>query len=215
MTSLAPVAFDIETTGFDPEATITAAGLYSDAGAWLGLNTSGRDAEVTTLKATLQSNSSQPLTLDLQTGEAGLLSALETVASNRIDGDRHYLCCFNGETWRGGFDLPFLRTACTHHHHNWPFPDVAYADVKSMIQQFNTGEAMDLVGVYTALIDAGCQDPFEDSEEVVAAFESGDWLPLLQHNLADIKRTYELAVLAGQYVAGSDFDMKNLAPPTP
>jgi hypothetical protein len=29
-------------------------------------------------------------------------------------------------------------------------------------------------------------DPFEDSEEAVAAFEDAVWLPLLKHNFADI-----------------------------
>jgi hypothetical protein len=71
----------------------------------------------------------------------------------------------------------------------------------------------DLVGVYDALIGEETCDPFEDSAAAVDAFESGDWLPLLEHNLADIQRTRELADLAVRFVARSDFKMKNLAPP--
>ena len=55
-------------------------------------------------------------------------------------------------------------------------------------------------------------DPFEDSAEAVDAYEDGAWLPLLKNNLADIQRTRELAELAGQFVARSDFKMKNLEP---
>jgi len=56
-------------------------------------------------------------------------------------------------------------------------------------------------------------DPFEDSGVAVEAFRDRDWEPLLLHNLADIIRTRELAMLAGRYVAKSDFGMKNLDPP--
>ena len=45
------------------------------------------------------------------------------------------------------------------------------------------------------------------------AYEDAEWLPLLKHNLADIQRTRELALLAGRFVPKSDFSMKNLQPP--
>lgn len=45
------------------------------------------------------------------------------------------------------------------------------------------------------------------------AFEAAEWLPLLEHNFADIKRTRDLSLLAGRFVAKSDFGMKNLQPP--
>jgi len=47
----------------------------------------------------------------------------------------------------------------------------------------------------------------------VDAFEAAKWLPLLEHNLVDIQRTRELALLAGRFVPKSDFSMKNLQPP--
>jgi len=55
--------------------------------------------------------------------------------------------------------------------------------------------------------------PFEDSAEAVDAFENAEWEPLLLHNLADIQRTLELAMLGERYVPRSDFKMKNLSPP--
>jgi len=82
-----------------------------------------------------------------------------------------------------------------------------------VMDRFDTDDRSDLVGVYDYLIGHDSCDPFEESGEAVKAFETGDWEALLLHNLADIQRTRELAVLAGQYVPKSDFRMKNLAPP--
>ncbi|UOY10610.1 hypothetical protein [Methanonatronarchaeum sp. AMET6-2] len=91
---------------------------------------------------------------------------------------------------------------------------MAYADVLSVVNRFDTNDYNDLVSVYDFLIGNDSCDPFDDSSEAVDAFQSSDWLPLLLHNLADIIRTRELAALGGRYVAKSDFSMKNLAPPT-
>lgn len=213
MARLAPVAFDIETAGLDPDAVVTVVGLASEVGAWQGLNTAGRAADRRGLRAALRDRTGHHVDLEVVSEEPALLAALRTATAERLDGDRHYLAGFNGETWRGGFDLPFLRTACARHGAGWALPAMAYADVRSMVDRFNTGDAGDLVGVYDALVGGDHGDPFEDSREAVTAFEAGDWLGLLRHNLADLMRTYELAVLAGRYVPKSDFKMKNLAPP--
>jgi hypothetical protein len=80
-----------------------------------------------------------------------------------------------------------------------------------LINRFNTDDTNDLVGVYDHLIGDNTCDPFGDSAEAVTAFEEGDWEPLLLDNLADIYRTREIAVLAGKYVAHSDFSMEKTA----
>ena len=141
------------------------------------------------------------------------MEGLAAFADDRIDGDRHYLTAYNGERWRGGFDLPFLRSACVRRDVEWPFPDIAYADTMDMVEGFDTGDVSDLVGVYEVLIDDEDCDPFNDSASGVATHEDGNWVPLLLHNLADIERTRELAVLSGRYIPKSDFNMKNLSPP--
>lgn len=146
--------------------------------------------------------------------EGSLLTALEDFAHERIDGDRHYLTAYHGETWTGGFDLPLLRRACVRRDVDLPFPDVAYVDVMTVCERFNTGEVNDLVGVYDELVGGDHCDPFDESESAVAAHETGEWEQLLLHNLADIEWTREFAVLAGRYVAKSDFKMKSLTPPT-
>ncbi len=213
MGNLDPVAFDIETSGLGEDAVITVAGLAHELSELLILNTGGREANSSRLERSLVEHSVGNVEVVVTSDEEGLLRALETVANTRLDDNKHYLTAYNGETWKGGFDLPFLRTACISHDIGWPFPSMAYADVFECIDRFNTNDERDLVGVYNELIGKESCDPFADSEAAVDAFENGDWENLLLHNLVDIQRTRELAVLAGAYVPQSDFKMKNLHPP--
>ena len=213
MSNLSPVAFDIETSGLEVDAVVTVAGFSHELGHWLFLNTADRNADEAMLTQHLRSKSQTPVSLTVVPTERALLEALSEFAEKRIDGDSHYLTAYNGETWKGGFDLPFLRSSCHRNGVSWPFGDLAYADMMEVIDRFDTGEVSDLVGVYDLLIGEDNCDPFDDSQSAVSAFESGDWQPLLQHNLADIMRTRELAELAGRFVPRSDFQMKNLEPP--
>ena len=213
MSDLQPRAFDIETSGLDSEAVITVAGIASEMGSWLALNTAGRQADAAHLETQLEARSGSNVQVVVCEDEQALLEALSAFATERLDGDRHYLAAYNGEVWKGGFDLPFLRRVCARKQVDWPFPPLAYADVMTMMDRFHTNGATDLVSVYDDLIgDEDC-DPFTDSERAVAAFDEGNWTDLLLHNLADIHRTRELAVLAGRYIPKSDFKMKNLTPP--
>jgi uncharacterized protein YprB with RNaseH-like and TPR domain len=214
MSNLDPIAFDIETSGLDDDAVITVAGFAHELGESLILNIAGREQPGRKpLVTALDEYSEQAVQLKIVEDERALLDAVATFATHQLDGDRHYLTAFNGETWSGGFDLPFCRTRFLRHGMDWPFGDVAYADMMQIVDRFDTNDQSDLVGVYDALIGDQTCDPFEDSAQAVDAFEDGDWLPLLKHNLADIQRTRELADLAGRFVARSDFNMKNLEPP--
>jgi uncharacterized protein YprB with RNaseH-like and TPR domain len=213
MGNLDPVAFDIETSGLDDNAVLTVAGLAHSLGEVLILNTDGRSANSSQLEHALRTESIGEIEVLLADDEEALLGILHRIAHDRLDDDKHYLTAYNGETWNGGFDLPFVRTACISHDLDWPFPDIAYADVFSFIDRFDTNDEQGLVAVYDELIGRESCDPFEDSGAAVEAFEEGQWEPLLLHNLADIQRTHELAVLAGKYVPRSDFGMKNLNPP--
>ena len=213
MGDLDPVAFDIETSGLDESAVITVAGFAHDIGESVILNTGGRDIDSAGIAAELEAHSSGAVSLNAVNGEQALLAAVADVASSQLDGDRHYLTAYNGETWNGGFDLPFCRTRFLAHDMEWPFQDLAYADMMETIDRFETHDQRDLVGVYDQLIGNPTCDPFDDSGAAVDAYEAADWLPLLKHNLADIQRTRELAQLAGRFVPKSDFGMKSLEPP--
>jgi len=211
---LDPIAFDIETSGLDEDAVITVAGFAHELGESIILNVDGRDApEHQPLITALDKHSAGAVSLEIVEDEAALLESISEIVTSQIDGDRHYLTAYNGETWNGGFDLPFCRTRFLDHDMDWPFGDLAYADMMDMVDRFDTQDQRDLVGVYDHLLGNETCYPFEDSEEAVEAFEAAEWLPLLEHNLADIQRTRELALLAGRFVPKSDFSMKNLQPP--
>lgn len=212
MGQLAPIAFDIETSGLDTDAVVTVAGLATELGAALILNTRERPADSSALQRELESHANR-IRLEICRSEQALLAELHEIAHSVLDGDSHYLTAYHGETWNGGFDLPFLRSACVTHDVMWPFPDVAYADTMDMIDRFDTDDANDLVGVYETLIGGDSCDPFTESAAAVDAFETATWDTLLLHNLADIQRTRELALLAHRYVPKSDFNMKSLHPP--
>jgi hypothetical protein len=214
MSDLTPVAFDIETSGLGDDAVLTVAGFALGLGCWLGLNTAGRAADAERLRDELEERVDETVQVSVHGDEGELLDAVAEFATERLDDDRHYLTAYNGETWRGGFDLPFLRRACVRHDADWPFRDIAYADTMTMFDRFDTGDTNDLPGVYDDLVGGDHCDPFADSGAAVTAFEAGDWIDLLAHNLADIRRTRALARLAERYVPQSDFGMKNLAPPS-
>jgi hypothetical protein len=214
MGTLDPVAFDIETSGLDDDAVITVAGFAHELGETLVLNVAGRDRPATDpLVDRLDDHSAQRVCLTVVDSEQALLDAVGTFATKRLDGDSHYLTAFNGETWNGGFDLPFCRTRFHRHGMDWPFGDVAYADMMEIVDRFETNDQRDLVGVYDALIGEATCDPFADSSGAVTAFEDVDGPAVPEHNLAAIQPTRELAELAGRFVAKSDFSMKNLQPP--
>lgn len=69
---------------------------------------------------------------------------------------------------------------------DWPFGDLAYADMMELVDRFDTQDQRDLVGVYDYLLGNETCDPFK-SGAAVEAFEAAEWLPLLEHNLADIQ----------------------------
>ncbi|RJX47493.1 3'-5' exonuclease family protein [Halonotius pteroides] len=211
---LDPIAFDIETSGLDDDSVITVAGFAHSIGVSLIINVDGRDADHAALVDGLDHHATGAVSLVIAGSERELLDAVSDVVTGQIDSDRHYLTAYNGETWQGGFDLPFCRTRFLNHDMEWPFQDLAYADMmEAIVDRFDTGDKRDLVGVYDQLIGSPTCDPFEDSGEAVDAYEAAEWLPLLKHNLADIQRTRELAQLADRFVPQSDFSMKNLQPP--
>jgi len=210
VSDLTPVSFDIETNGLEPASAITVAGFTLELGSWLALNTAGQAADAQYLSTQLERESGSNVQLTVCNSEAALLQRLSGFVDEHLNDNRHYLTAYNGDIWRGGFDLPFVRTVCARHDVAWPFPEMAYADTMDMMKRFYTGDAQDLVGVYDTLISKDSCDPFVESGSAVSAHENKNWLPLLLHNLADIERTRELALLAGRYIPKSDFKMKNL-----
>jgi len=221
MSSLTPVAFDIETTGFETTAQTTAVGLVFPMGVRVFLNTDGRTVETDKLSQQQESLFGEPIILTTHDSERDLLDAFSTTVTEKVAPREYFLTAYNGELWKSGFDLPFLRTRFLTQEVDWPFVDVPYADLLPIFDaRFNTTTAAEneqsatLAHVYDELVDGpiGAHDPFEDSAEAVTAFERGDFESLLQHNIADILRTDALASVAEQYCSKSDFKLKSLSP---
>lgn len=216
---LTPVAFDIETSGFETDAVVTVVGFVLPLGCRVMLNTDQRPVDQATLQTTLADQFNTTIKLSCHQTERALLEAVTGFAAESLTPKEYLLVAYNGERFRSGFDLPFLRTRYTLQNIRWPFVDVPYADLMPIFQhRFNTqieGESpADLERVYETIVgeELTTRDPFGDSKQAVGAFEDGDFEALLQHNVADILRTDALASVAEQYCGKSEFKLKSLTP---
>ncbi len=221
MSSLTPVAFDIETTGFETTAQSTVLGLVFPAGVRVFVNTEGRPVTTEKLQQQQRAIFDEQIVLSVHDSEQQLFDAFSKTIREKIAPREYLLTAYNGELWRSGFDLPFLRTRFLSHETQWPFADVPYADLLPIFKsRFNTAglgeneQKATLEHVYETLIGGTLTelDPFETSAEAVDAFETGDFESLVQHNIADILRTQALATVAEQYCSKSDFKLKSLSP---
>lgn len=219
MTSLELVAFDLETTGFAVSDSVTVVGFALPMGVRVFCQTDGRPTSG--LEATVRDRTDEHIKVTTHASETALLEAVGVFTAERLYDDDALLVAFNGETWKAGFDLPFLRTRLSATGVEWPFSELPYADIMPLVtNRFNTtidgdGESRnDLVGVYELLCDGeyGELDPFEDSVEAVSAFEDGRFADLVMHNAADVLRTRRLGLLAERYCSKSDFKLKSLTP---
>lgn len=214
---LLQVAIDIETTGFGADDVVTVIGFKFGIGCRVFCQTAGQPAP--NLEATVTDRVERNVGVSVHQSEAEMLGAVQEFSQNFIQSEKHLLVAYNGETWNGGFDLPFLRTRFAAHDLAWPFVDVAYADLLPLCRDlFNTrlgeDETSDLVGVYDLLCDGeySAIDPFDQSDQAVDAFEEGQFEEVVVHNIADVLRTRRLGQLAKQYCSKSDFGVKSLTP---
>jgi hypothetical protein len=215
---LEQVAFDIETTGFSVDDEVTVVGFMVPMGVQVFLQTGGRSASG--VEASVEADVSETLVnVSTHASEGELLGAVSEFVEQRLCDSDLLLVAYNGERWRGGFDLPFLRTRYAQLDVPWPFVDVAYADVMPvMTDRFNTtvdgDECSGLADAYTVLCDGsdGELDPFAESQEAVAAFEDGRFAALVLHNVADVLRTRALGRVAERYCSKSEFRVKSLTP---
>jgi len=213
MTDLKTVAFDIETTGFATTDRLTVVGFDAAISSRVFLNT-GDGPSPSNLEQHLNVKLKTPVTVSVHDSESALLEAMTAFVDATLADQEFKLVAYNGDTWNGGFDLPFLRTRLTTHNLGWPFAELPYVEVLDVFEsRFNTTEDT-LDGVYEELIGAGLSDvdPFTDSAEAVTAWESGAFEQLILHNVADIRRTRALMELAERYCSKSDFSMKSLDP---
>jgi uncharacterized protein YprB with RNaseH-like and TPR domain len=216
---LQQVAVDIETTGFDVDDVVTVVGFAVP----LGLRVFVHDPDDTSGEAALETavrdRVEEHVQVSTHASEPALFQAIQGFVEERFRGEDVLLVAYNGERYRGGFDLPFLRTRAAALDVEWPFRGVPFADLLPVVtNRFNTTvdgvEQSDLPGVYGVLCDGEWNDvdPFDDSSEAVTAFCDGRLEDLVVHNVADVVRTRALGRVAEQYCTKSDFQVKSLTP---
>lgn len=222
------VAFDIETTGFSVDDEVTVVGFAVPMGVRVFVQTDGRDAD--SVETRVDDRVPVHVQVTTHATERVLFEAVGSFTADRLQNDDVLLVAFNGERWKGGFDLPFLRTRLARLDLAWLFGDVPYADLLPVLtRRFNTtvtsregddagsmsdDDRGDLAGVYDVLCDGRYSDvdPFVESGEAVAAFNEGRFADLVAHNVADVLRTRDLGRLAQWYCSKSEFSVKSLSP---
>ncbi|QLH83013.1 hypothetical protein [Halosimplex pelagicum] len=217
--TLEHVAFDIETTGLDAADEVTVVGFELELGCRVFYQTGGRDTDRADVVTAVQERTETRVEVSAHDSERGLLEAVSGFVGERFRSADVLLVGYNGETWHGGFDLPFLRTRYAACDVAWPFEELPYADLLPIIRDlFNTtvdgDEVADLDAAYEILCGgaAGAVDPFDESGEAVTAFEEERFEAVILHNVADIRRTGALSRLSQRYCSKSDFQLKSLTP---
>lgn len=234
------IVWDIETTEFAWDTEITVSGFWFPQGAAeLVLNTNGTTVEVDQFEAHLERVSgSDAVTVTAAEDEASLLETMRRIVFDRVDRDYCRLTAFNGDSWQGGFDLPFTRTRCLVQRVDWVFDGLMFCDCwEPITKRLNTTEAFrdkhddvnSLTGAHAILFEHDAPrvlgsdetaehpwyhdrqyDPFEDSGSASAHYDRDEFLPVLQHNMADVHRTWELGELVRQVVPSKDITTKKL-----
>lgn len=235
------VAWDLETTGFAWSDEITVSGLWFPSGtAELVVNTDGGTVDEHLVSEQLEELSGGSVSVMMAETETALLETIQEVMFERFDRQYNRLVAFNAESWKRGFDLPFLRTRCFEHDFEWVFDGIQFADLWDPLKKrLNTthtayGESdsvNSLTGAHELLFSQvppttlqteqqsetlhpwyrqNPYDPFDDSSSAVTSYNNGEYLPILEHNLADVHRTWELGELVREYVSPKDITTKKL-----
>ncbi len=204
------IAWDIETTGFGWDDEITVSGFwFPNAHAELIVNTDEQSLDTDSFENHLQDISNGvSITVTARDDEQGLLDAMQQLRFNRIDEEYNRLVAYNADNWKGGFDLPFLRTRCVHHNTKWVFGNLEFADLfdptKKRLNTTQTfyGKGTDinsLTGAHAILFTEVEEvptettndntehpwyrkqpyDPFVTSGSASACYRRGDFLPVL------------------------------------
>ena len=109
MTQLKTVAFDIETTGFETTDQVTVIGFDADISSRVFLNVDNRGTP-SSLGERLNDEIDPSVVLSTHNSERALFEAMTDFVESSLRTKEIKLVAYNGETWNGGFDLPFVRT---------------------------------------------------------------------------------------------------------
>ena len=122
--------FDIETTGFGESDVLTTLTLEDNGAYHVWLNTNGGipDDEVERIEIEVTDESGEFIILHPVSDDRELLLDFEEYMDEHFD-PHAVLVAYNGETWSGGFDIPFLRSACIRNDTGWILGGYDYIDL--------------------------------------------------------------------------------------
>lgn len=127
------VAGDIETTGLCGDDEITALTL-SDGDEFVVFLNAGEDASDVSA-TTIQTELVDTVPVDATFrgvvcgSSAALLDSAREYITESYDAETTLFVFYNGETWRGGFDLSFIRSVCLREACEFPFTGYGYLDL--------------------------------------------------------------------------------------
>mgnify|MGYP002760805756 CR=1 FL=1 len=107
MLTLELVAYDIETTSVEGRHEATVVWFAVPVGVRVFVQTYERAAP--DVEASVRDRVETHVQVSIHDSERVLLEAVGAFATVRLDGNDVLLVAFDGELWRSGFDLPFLR----------------------------------------------------------------------------------------------------------
>lgn len=94
------------------------------------LNTNGTETEANQYEAHLETvSNADAVTVTPAANETVLLKEMRLVIFDRFDRDYARLIAYNANSWKGGFDLPFLRTRRLTRGVEWVFDGVMFCDL--------------------------------------------------------------------------------------
>lgn len=128
------VCFDIETTGFTVQDEITVAGFYPLDGTPTLFVNAPEGIEVMDVESSLSDLLGEYVVVENSESTAGLLEETQKWVDLHMERD-DVLVAYNGETWRGGFDIPFIRSASRIHDAPYPFEGVKYLELMEIVQK--------------------------------------------------------------------------------
>lgn len=197
------IAFDIETEGFNAASgdEITVFGIEPDKDRTLFLINGSSYEDV---ESKLEETDIDADFIVFDDEKSLLDTGLVRVVDN-MNEKHHRLYAYNGKTWKGGFDIPFIRTRMIQNNVDWCFDGVYYFDVlpevkndlntNVVVEDNKSKEKNDLDSAHSILCDDDIEDPFDTSEKAV----SEDINMVVEHCYADIKRTKDLFNLILDY----------------
>lgn len=122
------VPFDIETTGLYDTDVITSFTLEHNQEYISWLNSNGETID-SSIESELRQESGADVSVHSCTNEGDILSSVGEYLNDNFNKDSTLLIAYNGEVWKGGFDISFIRSACLRTGEEFPFIGFTYVDL--------------------------------------------------------------------------------------